>query len=306
MEVFVRVVELGGFSAAARVLGMSKSSVSKRVSALEDRLGAQLLLRTTRHLTLTDAGQAFHDRAVRILAETEDAEAAVSRLQAAPRGVLRVNAPVSFGVAHLGPLLPDFLARHPDLSVDLVLNDRVVDLVDEGFDVAIRIAPLAESSLVARRLCVSRRVLVASPGYVARHGAPRRPEEVVDHPCLLYAYLLRGGEWRLRDGTGAEAVLRVERPVLRANNGDVLCQAAVGGLGIAMMPTFIVGGDLAAGRLVRLLADWEDASGAIHAVWPHGRFTAPKVRAFVDFLVAAFRRPPWDDDKKYRLLNETN
>lgn len=293
MEIFVRVVEEGSFSAAATALGLTKSAVSKRVAALEDRLGARLLNRTTRRLSVTDAGAAFHGRAARILAEAEEAEAEVSCLQAAPRGLLRVNAPVTFGVTHLGPLLPGFLGRHPELSVDLVLNDRFVDLVEEGFDVAVRIADLDDSSLIARRLCPSDRVVVASPAYVARHGAPATPEALAAHRCLLYSYLRRSGEWCLRHASGREARVRVEGAALRANNGDVLRQAAVDGLGVTMMPTFIVGADLAAGRLVRLLPDWQDATGAVHAVWPAGRFTPAKVRAFVDLLVEAFRTPPW-------------
>lgn len=295
MEVFVRVVEEGGFSAAARTLDMSKSAVSKRVSALEDRLGARLINRTTRKLALTDAGIAFHARAARIIAEAEEAEAAVSSLQAAPRGVLRVNAPVSFGINHLGGLLPSFLERYPDLSVDLVMNDRFVDLVDEGFDLAIRISSLEDSSLIARRLCGLNRVVVASPDYLARHGAPAHPTDLTRHACLLYTYLRRSGEWTLRHrDDGQDVRVRVEGAALRANNGDVLREAAIGGLGVTMMPTFIIGADLVAGRLVRLLPDWEDDTGGIYAVWPSGRFVPAKVRAFVDLLVEAFRRPPWE------------
>ncbi len=294
MEIFVRVVDDGSFSAAADGLGMTKSAVSKRVAALEERLGARLLNRTTRRLSVTDAGAAFHARAARILAEADEAEAEVSRLQAVPRGLLRVNAPVTFGINHLGPLLPAFLARYPELSVDLVLNDRFVDLVEEGFDLAIRIADLDDSSLIARRLCASDRILVAGPDYVAARGLPRTPDDLADHTCLLYSLLRRSGEWTLRHASGTEARVRVSGGALRANNGDVLRQATLDGLGITMMPTFIVGADLAAGRLVRVLPEWGDATGAVHAVWPAGRFTAAKVRAFVDMLVDAFKTPSWE------------
>lgn len=294
MAVFVRVVEEESFSAAARLLGLSKSSVSKQVAALEDRLGARLLNRTTRRLALTDAGTAFFERAVRILADAEEAEAAVSRLSTAPRGVLRVNAPVSFGVQHLGPLLPAFMDANPELSVDLGLNDRFVDLVEEGFDVAVRIGRLPDSSLIARRLAPVRRLLVASPDYVAAHGAPQRPEDLRDHACLLYSYLLRGDTWPLTgpDGRTVEVLVTGR---LRANNGDVLRSALLGGMGVAYTPSFLVGADLAEGRLVRVLPQWEDTTAAVYAVHPHARLLAPKVRAFVDFLADRFAgAPAWD------------
>lgn len=295
MAVFARVVEEESFSSAARALGVSKSSVSKQVAALEERLGARLLNRTTRRLSLTDAGMTFYERAVRILSEAEEAEAAVSQLSAAPRGVLRVNAPVTFGVQHLGPLLPDFMARYPDLAVDMTLNDRIVDLVEEGFDMAIRIARLPDSSLIARKLCPSPRLVVASPEYVARYGAPQRPDDLKQHTCLLYTYLLRSDSWFLTGPDGQEVEVRVTGR-LRANNGDVLRAALLGGMGIAYTPAFIVGRDLAEGRLVRLLPDWVDRSSAVYAVYPHARLVAAKVRAFVDFLVEHFSRgPSWAD-----------
>lgn len=294
MAVFVRVVEEESFSAAARVLGLSKSAVSKQVAALEDRLGARLLNRTTRRLSLTDAGVAFYDRAQRIVADAEEAEAAVSQLSATPRGVLRVNAPVSFGVQHLGPVLPEFMDAHPDLSVELTLNDRFVDLVEEGFDVAVRIGRLPDSSLIARRLAPLRRVVVASPAYVAAHGAPQQPEDLRDHACLLYAYLLRGDAWALRGPEGRAVEVRVDGR-LRANNGDVLRAALLGGMGVAYMPSFLVGNDLAEGRLVRLLPEWQDDSAGIYAVHPHARLVPPKVRAFVDFLAERYGNcPAWE------------
>ncbi|MGC2856822.1 LysR family transcriptional regulator [Novispirillum sp. DQ9] len=294
MAVFVRVVEEGGFSAAARALGLSKSAVSKQVSALEERLGARLLNRTTRRLALTDAGTAFHERAVRILADAEEAEAAVSQLSTAPRGVLRINAPVTFGIQHLGPLLPEFMAAYPELVVEVTLNDRFVDLVEEGFDVAVRIGRLADSSLIARRLAPVRRLVVASPAYVAAHGAPETPEDLRHHACLHYTYLLRGDVWSLTGTDGRTVDVRVAGR-LRANNGDVLRSALLAGLGIAYTPSFIVGRDVAEGRLVRLLPGWEDISAAVYAVHPHARLVPPKVRAFVDYLAQRFAgHPEWD------------
>lgn len=295
MAVFVRVVEEGGFSAAARVLGVSKSAVSKQVAALEERLGARLLNRTTRRLALTDAGAAYHARASRILAEAEEAEAEVSQLSAAPRGLLRVNAPLTFGVRHLSPLISKFMAQYPDLRVEIQLDDRFVDLVAEGFDVGVRIANLADSSLIARQLCPSRRVLAASPAYLEAHGTPQCPEDLSEHRCLLYSYSMSGDTWRMKGPGGRIATVRVNGP-LRANNGDLIRAAAVAGQGIVMSPTFITGEDLAAGRLVRILPEWEDQTGSLFVVWPHARFTPAKVRAFVDFMVAEIgRTPPWEE-----------
>lgn len=294
MAVFVRVVEEESFSAAARVLGMSKSAVSKQVAALEERLGARLLNRTTRRLALTDAGAAFHERAARILADAEEAETAVSQLSAAPRGVLRVNAPVTFGIQHLGPLLPAFMAAYPDLAVEVSLNDRFVDLVEEGFDVAVRVGRLPDSSLIARRLAPVRRLVVASPAYVEAHGMPTGPEDLRGHSCLHYTYQLRGDAWSLTGPDGRVAEVRVAGR-LRANNGDILRAALLAGMGVAYTPSFIVGRDLAEGRLVRLLPGWEDTTAAVYAVHPHSRLVAPKVRAFVDYLAERFAGcPSWD------------
>lgn len=291
---FAAVVEAGGFSAAAQRLGVTKSAVSKQVSRLEERLGARLLNRTTRRLALTDAGQAFHERALRILAEAEEAEQAVGQLHASPRGLLRISAPMSFGLRHLAPALCDFLARYPDLQVEVCYDDRLVDVVAEGFDVAVRIARLADSSLIARRIAPCRRVAVASPAYVARRGAPADPAELAGHDCLLYTLSASETAWRFvhRDGRIADASITGR---LRANNGDALRDAAVGGLGVILTPTFIVGEDLATNRLVRVLPDWEAAEISVYAVYPSGRHLSVKVRAFVDFLASTFGPVPyWD------------
>lgn len=291
---FVEVVEGGSFSAAARRLGLTRSAVSRQVAGLEDRLGARLLNRTTRRLSVTEAGAVYHQRCVRILAEAAAAERAVADLDDAPRGLLRVNAPMSFGLGHLGPAVAEFLVRHPAIRVDLTLDDRVVDLVGEGFDLAVRIAELPPSTLIARRLAVNRRVLCAAPSYLARAGRPRHPQQLAEHACLAYAYLATGNDWSFRGPDGAVSV-RVDA-AHSANNGDALRHLALAGLGILLSPTFIVGDDLRQGRLVSLLDDWVDADTGVYAVYPHGRHLSPKVRAFVDFLAERFGPwPYWDE-----------
>lgn len=295
MAVFARVVETESFTRAAAELGLSKSAVSKQVSRLEDRLGVRLLNRTTRRLSLSEAGAAYYEGCQRTLAEAAAAEQAVTRLAAAPRGVLRVNAPMSFGVLHVGPALPAFLSACPELTLDLALNDRQVDLVEEGYDVAVRIGVLAESSLVVRRLAPSRLVLCAASGYLADHGRPAAPEELGGHDCLIYSYQAGGREWQFRGPDGLRRVKVSGR--LRANNGDILMTAALNGRGIALLPSFIAGDALRAGRLERLLPAWRVAEEAnVYAVYPASRNLSPKVRAFVDFLAARFGGTPyWDE-----------
>jgi DNA-binding transcriptional LysR family regulator len=230
-----------------------------------------------------------------VVAEAEAAERAVTRLASAPRGRLKVNAPMSFGVRHLGPALPDFMARYPELTVDLALNDRVVDLVEEGFDMAVRIVRLADSSLIARRLAPNRLVLCAAPSYLRAHGAPRAVEDLKGHECLLYSYLAAGDAWRLC-GPGGERRLAVTGR-LRINNGDALLAATLGGFGVALLPCFICGEDLRAGRLIHVLPEWSGpADTAIAAVYPASRNLSPKVRVFVDFLAERFGGTPyWDE-----------
>ncbi|RMD61740.1 MAG: LysR family transcriptional regulator [Alphaproteobacteria bacterium] len=295
MAIFARVVETHSFSAAARALGLSKSAVSKQIARLERDLGVRLLNRTTRRLSLTEAGTAFYEGCQRMVAEAEAATRTVTHLAAAPRGVLRVNAPMSFGIRHVGPALPAFMERYPELAVEMVLNDRMVNLVEEGFDVGIRIARLADSTLVARRLAPSRRILCASPAYLARRDAPRDIEDLRTHDCLLYSYLQTGNIWRFAGPDGVRRVRVSGR--LRTNNGDTLLAAACGGMGIALLPTFICGDDIRAGRLVRVLPLWSDPDMPfIHAVYPAHRNLSPKVRVFVDFLAMRFAPAPyWDE-----------
>ena len=293
MAVFASVVEAHGFSAAARRLRLSKSAVSKRVARLEERLGARLLSRTTRRLGLTGEGAAFHQRALRILADIEEAEQAVSQLHAVPRGTLRVNAPMSFGTLHLAPAMPEFMARYPELGIDIAFNDRLVDLVEEGFDLAIRIAQLPDSTLIARRLAPLRLVVCAAPAYWRRAGVPARPEDLKDHNCLLYSYLLSDDAWPFTGPDGAFSV-KVSGTFM-ANNGEALRAAAVAGTGVALLPTFIAGPDLRAGRLEAVLGEYEGTGASIFAVYPHTRHLSAKVRAFVDFLAGRFGPEPyWD------------
>lgn len=290
MRLFARVVETGSFSGAARELRLSKSAISKHVRALEDGLGVRLLNRTTRRLSPTEEGRTYYEWCVRIGADVAEAEQAVAQLHGEPRGTLRVNAPMSFGILHLGPALGDFLGLHPALSVDLTLNDRYVDVVEEGFDVAIRIGELTDSSLIARKLAVSRRIVCAAPGYFARHGVPKTPADLRNHNCLTYSYLRAAArEWRLVGPEGEVSV--TVSGTLSANNGDVLRAALVGGVGIGWEPDFIVGEDIRAGRLTSVLEDYVDEIG-VYALYPPGRHQSAKLRVFVDFLADRFGPSP--------------
>jgi DNA-binding transcriptional LysR family regulator len=296
LETFVQVVESGSFTAAAERLSVAKSAVSRRIADLEGRLGVQLFRRTTRRLNLTDTGRGFHGRAVRILADLEEAELAVSQAHRTLRGTLRVAAPLTFGVRHLGPAIRDFATRHPEVIFDIDFNDRQVDLIQEGVDVAVRIARLEDSTLVARRLAPVRLAVVASPTFVQHHGKPRSPADLASLDCLAYSLSPEPWVWRYRAPDGSEGSVRI-RSRLAANNGDFLCAAAVAGQGVLLSPTFIVYRALADGRLVSLLADHEWSDVAAYAVYPRTRHLSVRVRAFVDFLVERFAGLPyWDRD----------
>jgi DNA-binding transcriptional LysR family regulator len=288
MAVFVRVAELGSFSTAARQLGLSKSAVSKHVTALEERLGVRLINRTTRRLALTEVGSVYRDYCARIVVEAEEAELTAASHGIEPRGKLKVNAPMTFGFLHLGPLLPAFLARHPGIAVELTLNDRFVDLLEEGYDVAVRIGRLADSTLIARRLATARFVCAASDAYLAGAGVPAQPIDLARHNCLRYSYRRQPDEWSFSRGEH-QATVRVGGN-LQANNGDALRAAACEGLGIVCLPDFIIADDLAAGRLRPLLGGWTAPEIPIHAVFPPQRHPSAKLRAFVDFLVERFDR----------------
>src|SRR5215469_3064810 len=247
MAAFAKVVGAGSFSAAAREMQVSQALVTKQIQELESWPGARLLNRTTRRLSLTEVGTAFHERAARILEAVEEAKDAAGALQTLPRGRLRINAPVSFGLLHLAPAVTDFLKRYPDVSVELLVNDRVVDLLEGEFDVGVRIGRLRDSSLIARRIGPIRLAVCAAPDYLARHGVPKMPEDLAKHDCLEYTYFETRGEWRLRNPKGDEIVVPVSGRYL-ANNADVLRTTALAGGGIILLPTFIVGEDLRAGR----------------------------------------------------------
>ncbi|MEW5770549.1 MAG: LysR family transcriptional regulator [Pseudomonadota bacterium] len=294
MRLFVAVVEAGSLSAAADRLGVAKSAVSRRLAELEARLGAELLHRTTRRLNLTDTGRAFFERAQRILADLEEAEQAVSQAHAEVRGRLKVALPLGFGLLHLMPLINEFLALHPAVEFDLDFNDRQIDLMQEGFDLAIRIARLPDSSLIARRLAPVRSVLCASPAYLARHGTPTRAADLAGHVALVYSNLANPGVWHYvgPDGLAASVTVPVR---LRANDGGFLRRAAVAGHGLILLPSFYLGESLRAGELVPLLTDhaWPEASA--YALYPPTRHLSRRVRALVDFLAERLAgEPSWD------------
>ena len=296
MMVFAKVAEAKSFSAAARRLGISKSSVSKQVAWLERTLKARLLNRTTRRLGLTETGAAFYEHCARMLAEAEAAELAVSRLHAAPRGVLKVTVPAAFGHLHVAPAVPEFLARFPEVTVQIVMNDRPVDLVEEGFDVAIRLTGTPPPNTVARKLAIIRWAVCATPEYLDRRGAPETPQELARHNCLFYSFLETSAEWRFRAAAG-ETRVRVAGN-FTVNNSEAIREAALKGIGIALLPTFAVGEDLRAGRLRRVLAGHEPQGtfgSEVYAVYLPTRYLSPKVRAFVDFFVERFGPVPyWD------------
>ena len=290
--IFAKVVEVGSFGRAAEALALSNATVSKAVGRLEARIGARLFHRTSRKLALTEAGLSARDDAARILAEGEAAEARATAAATEPRGLVRLAAPMTFGVMHVAPLLPDFLARHPAVSVDLHLSDAVVDLVGAGFDLGLRIAALPDSSLLARRLCGVRRSLVATPGYLQEHGRPVHPDDLAGHACLGYAYLPTPDRWRFRNEAGEDAVV-VPRGPLRVNNAEALLPALRTGLGLAIQPDFMIWDDLAAGRLERVMPGWSAPPIALHLVTPPGEPRPARVTALIDYLRAALVEAPW-------------
>ena len=289
METFVRVVEAGSITAAAERMGIAKSAVSRRISELEERLGVQLFRRTTRRLNLTDTGRSFHERCVNILADVEEAEQAVSHEHGTLRGRLRVALPLSFGLSQLGPAINAFLQAHPEVEFDLDFNDRQVDLLAEGFDLALRIGDLEDSSLIARRLASIRSCVCASPAYLRAVGTPRQPGDLAHHACLTYSLVPEPRVWRYTGADGKAGSVRVSSR-LQANNGDFLHRAALEGKGIALQPLFIVQPSLDAGLLVPLLAEYQWPATSAHALYPHTRHLSQRVRAFIDFLVEWFAR----------------
>jgi DNA-binding transcriptional LysR family regulator len=294
IAVFVKVVELSSFTAAAEALESSQPVVSKAVTRLEEKLGARLLNRTTRRLSLTEAGAELYRRSVKALEEIENATLEAARFQTEPRGTLRVSAPMSFSILHLGPVLHAFMERYPGVNVELELDDRHVDLVKDGFDLAIRIGRLQDSSLIARKLAPCKQVVCAAPSYLAKRGEPERPEDLLGHNCILYSLLSTPREWRFTSPDGETVVVPVSG-ALQSNNGLVNRAAAIAGAGIALLPTFYVGEELRSGQLKPLLCKFRPMEIGVHAVYAERRNLLPKVRAFVDFLAATFSpTPPWE------------
>ena len=286
MSVFVRAVDEHGFTAAASSLGMSATMVAKHVRALEERVGEKLLLRTTRRQALTDVGRIYYERCRRVLAEADAADACAAELRNTPRGVLKVQAPVTFGTERLAPALALYLRQHPAVDVELSLSDRPVDLIEKGHDVAIRIGPLENARVVAKALRPYEMWLCASPAYLAAHGVPSHAHELAEHECLGFANWRRPNVWRLGHHGQVHEVPVKNR--LIANNGQALRAAAVAGLGVVMQPEALLSADVAAGRLVRVLPEHQLAQRPMHIIYPPDRRVSPKVRSFVDFVVAAF------------------
>lgn len=287
MRLFVDVLDAGSFTAAAEKLGLSKQYVSKRVMALEARLGVRLLARSTRHLRVTELGRSYEEAARTILQDVDGLEQRISGTNRVPRGRLRISAPMSFGTMHLSPVLPAFLAAYPEVALELDLNDRTVDLLGEGYDLAVRIGSLADSSLIARSIAPVVMVTCCSPAYLARRGAPTHPHELAEHDCLLYGHG-RHVEWQF----GGASTLRVAvTGRMRANNGELVRDAAIQGLGLAYLPTFIVGEAIEAGELVTVLDDWRPPTQAVHAVYPQHRQASLPLQTFVDFLRSRFAAP---------------
>lgn len=293
-EMFAAVAGKGSFVRAAESLDTSPANVTRYVQELEAHLGARLLNRTSRRLSLTEAGQALHERVRAILDEVSEAEALASSSTLSPRGRLRINAPLSFGYRRLSDLWPQFLARYPEIELEVDLIDRVVDLVEEGYDLAIRISRRGSQALVGRRLASSRNVVCAAPDYIERHGLPRTPQDLARHACIVYSLAAESDVWNLEDDAGAPHAVKV-RAVMRSNNGDTCRAAAVAGLGVTWQPTFLVGDDLREGRLVPVLPGFRMVEIDVLAVYPSRRHLSAKVRVMVDFLAEAFHgAPPWE------------
>ena len=291
MRVFAAVVDAGSFVGASEALKMSKAPVSRYVAELESRLGARLLHRTTRKLSLTPEGEIFYARCRELLGGVDEAEAEITSRSGEASGLLRINVPFSFGLLHLAPLWVEFMAQHPRVTLDVTLADRVVDLVEEGFDMAVRIARLPNSSLVSRPLTSTRMVLCASPAYLHTRGQPTHPSDLASHDVLAYSLFSMGEQWEF---TGSEGVVSVKvTPRMRTNSGDTCRVAALRNQGIVLQPTFLVGPDLLAGTLVEVLPAWRSLELGVYAVYSSRKFVSPKVRLMIEFLVNAFRTRAW-------------
>lgn len=284
MEAFATVVDQGGFTDAAKKMGISKSAVSKHVSALEARLGARLLNRTTRRVSPTEIGLAYYDRARRVLNDAGEADALVTSMQSAPSGLLRISVATDFGVNHLSPVLGGFLQEFPDITVNMVLNNRYVELISEGFDMAIRVGELEDSTLRARKLCDTSKRMIAAPGYLERFGRPIKIDDLNEHKLLHYSSQANGNVWKITSPSGEKRQVR-SNGWLTVNDGQSLLHAAIAGLGIAYLPSFLYADALRQGLVEEAIPDLPAETMGIYAVYPPGRYTQPKVRAFIDFLV---------------------
>jgi len=287
MKTFAAVVDGGSFVQAADALAMSKPAVSRHVAELEQRLGVRLLQRTTRKLSLTEEGRLFYGRCKTVLADVEVAEEEITAKSVAVKGLVRVNVPISFGLWELAPLWPDFMTKFPDVELDITFADRMVDLVEEGYDLAVRIARLPNSSLVSRKLASTRLVLCASPGYLKKHGKPKHPSELANHTVLSYSLLATGDQWNFNGPEGAVSV--TVKPIMRTNSGDTCIAAARKHKGVVLQPSFMVNSDLQSGALVELMPSYRSIEFGIFAVYPTRQYVSPKVRALIDFLVKALK-----------------
>ncbi|MEL6952636.1 MAG: LysR family transcriptional regulator [Pseudomonadota bacterium] len=294
MEAFATVVDQGGFTDAAKKMGISKSAVSKHVSSLESRLGARLLNRTTRRVSPTEIGLAYYDRARRVLNDAGEADALVTAMQSAPSGMLRVSVATDFGVNHLSPVLGEFLHSYPDITVNMVLNNRYVELISEGFDLAIRVGELEDSSLRARKLCETNKRMIAAPAYFDQYGQPQKIDDLNEHKLLHYSNQASGNVWKVTAPSGEKRQVRTAGS-LTVNDGQSLLNAAIGGLGIAYLPSFLYAEPMRQGQLVDAIPELPMEVQGIYAIYPPGRYTQPKVRAFIDFLVDQFRDKGSDD-----------
>ena len=291
MRVFAAVVEAGSFVGASDAMAMSKPAVSRYVRDLEARLGVRLLQRTTRKLSLTDEGSAFYARSKDVLADVEEAEAEITSRRGEASGLLKVNVPVSFGILHLAPLWAEFMARHPKVTLEITLSDRLADLVEEGFDVAVRIARLPNSSLISRKIAATRMVVCASPTYLEKHGTPDLPADLADHAVLAYSLFSSGDQWEF-EGPRGKVTVKVT-PCMHSNSGDTCRAAALRHQGIILQPSFLVGDDLKSGALVQLLPDYLSIALGVYAVYPTRKHLPPKVRLLIDYLIESARRLGW-------------
>lgn len=301
LPIFVALVEAGSFSKAGEQLNSSKSAVSKRISQLEDELGVRLFNRTTRSLTLTEAGEEYYDYASQALALAKEAEYAVSRLQAKPKGKLKISVPMTFGRLYIACLIPSFLSRYPDIQIEMIMDDKRQDFIKQGFDIGIRIGDLEDSSLIAKKIAVCRSVICASSHYLEQNGSPEKPDDLRDHNCLFYSYFRAGQDWHFykhKDTKNQQLIKVPAKGNYRVNNSDALYEAAIVGLGVVNMPTFIVGPDIRTKKLEQVLIDYPLPVHGIYAIFPERKHLPTKVRVFIDFLQEQIGTevPIWDEE----------